>query len=346
MGLYCPCHLGLPRRCRVHGSFAGECPSLGVAVRRDCLCAKPRRCRRRSGDLDSSRRTGAQPRTCDGQAIGDSRLRLGRYTAATPCRGQLQQRRPAYGCVGAGRPHDRGRERTPTRRTRGVRTRPRERQSAARGSQRAGCRRAVRHLPVPGRERSALGRAERQGRVAFGLYRQGGSALADRTQPEGCVADDEAGVLYVGEENHGVWTLSADPRQPAELVPFAKVADGSLRADVEGMALYRAPGEARTHLVVSSQGDSSFAVYDVTNGAHRGSFRVGGHDRIDAVSDTDGIAIDVDAAAGIPERNAGRAGRRQSGRESEFQARVVDGYTSCSRGVAANSRTRRWRGKS
>ena len=74
-----------------------------------------------------------------------------------------------------------------------------------------------------------------------------------RTQPEGCVADDEAGVLYVGEENHGVWTLSADPRQPAELVLFAKVADGILSADVEGMALYRAPGEARTNLVVSSQ---------------------------------------------------------------------------------------------
>ena len=121
-----------------------------------------------------------------------------------------------------------------------------------------------------------------------------------RTQPEGCVADDEAGVLYVGEENHGVWTLSADPRQPAELVLFAKVADGILSADVEGMALYRAPGEARTNLVVSSQGDSSFAVYDVTNGAHRGSFRVGGHDRIDAVSDTDGIASTSTPLPGFP----------------------------------------------
>ena len=58
-----------------------------------------------------------------------------------------------------------------------------------------------------------------------------------RTQPEGCVADDAAGVLYVGEENYGVWTLPADPRQPAELVSFAKVADGILSADVEGMAL-------------------------------------------------------------------------------------------------------------
>ena len=121
-----------------------------------------------------------------------------------------------------------------------------------------------------------------------------------QTQPEGCVVDDAAGVLYVGEENHGVWTLPADPRQPAELVSFAKVADGILSADVEGMALYRVPGEARTELVVSSQGDSSFAVYDVASGAHRVSFRVGGHDTIDAVSDTDGIASTSTPLPGFP----------------------------------------------
>ena len=121
-----------------------------------------------------------------------------------------------------------------------------------------------------------------------------------RTQPEGCVADDAAGLLYVGEENHGVWTLSADPRQPAELAVFAIVDDGILSADVEGMALYRAPGKTRTDLVVSSQGDSSFAVYDTTSGAHRGSFRVDGHDVIDAVSDTDGVASTSVPLPGFP----------------------------------------------
>ena len=133
-----------------------------------------------------------------------------------------------------------------------------------------------------------------------------------RTQPEGCVADDDTGLLYVGEENHGVWTLSADPRQPAELAVFAKVADGILSADVEGMALYRAPGETRTDLVVSSQGDSSFAVYDTTSGAHRGSFRVGGHDAIDAVSDTDGIASKDLGIGESRNRTAARESRRRS----------------------------------
>ena len=38
----------------------------------------------------------------------------------------------------------------------------------------------------------------------------------------------------------------------------------------------------------------------MTNGAHRGSFRVGGHDRIDAVSDTDGIASTSTPLPGFP----------------------------------------------
>ena len=108
------------------------------------------------------------------------------------------------------------------------------------------------------------------------------------TQPEGCVADDEAGVLYVGEENYGVWRLPADPGEPAELVSVAAIEDGALTADVEGLALYRSDGA--TYLVVSSQGDDSYAVYDTTSGAHLGSFRVGDHPQIDETSETDGIA--------------------------------------------------------
>lgn len=109
------------------------------------------------------------------------------------------------------------------------------------------------------------------------------------TQPEGCVADDEEGVLYVGEENHGVWRLPADPGQPAELASVAAIEDGILAADIEGLALYRS-GKA-TYLVVSSQGDNSYAVYDTASGAHLGSFRVGDHPQIDETSDTDGIAV-------------------------------------------------------
>ena len=125
------------------------------------------------------------------------------------------------------------------------------------------------------------------------------------TQPEGCVADDAAGMLYIGEEGYGVWTLTADPAQPAELAAFAAIADGAMTADVEGLALYRARdadgGAARQYLLVSSQGDNSFAVYDTGTGAHMGGFRVGGHDEIDDVSETDGIAATSTPLPGFPD---------------------------------------------
>lgn len=119
------------------------------------------------------------------------------------------------------------------------------------------------------------------------------------TQPEGCVADDENGVLYVGEEGYGVWRLDADPGRPAQLVSFAAIEDGVLTADVEGLALYRTKGAP--YLVVSSQGDDSYAVYDAATSAHLGSFRVGDHPQIDATSDTDGIAATSTPLPGFPE---------------------------------------------
>lgn len=118
------------------------------------------------------------------------------------------------------------------------------------------------------------------------------------TQPEGCVADDETGVLYVGEENYGVWRLPAEPGLPAELASVAAIEDGILAADVEGLALYRS--DTTTYLVVSSQGDDSYAVYDTQSGAHLGSFRVGNHPRIDETSDTDGIAVTSVPLPGLP----------------------------------------------
>ena len=119
------------------------------------------------------------------------------------------------------------------------------------------------------------------------------------TQPEGCVADDENGLLYVGEEGYGVWRLRADPGQPAQLVSFAAIEDGVLTADVEGLAMYRTKG--MHYVVVSSQGDNSYAVYDAGSGTHVGSFRVGDHPQIDETSDTDGIAVTSTPLPGFPE---------------------------------------------
>ena len=119
-----------------------------------------------------------------------------------------------------------------------------------------------------------------------------------QTQPEGCVADDETGVLYVGEENYGVWRLPADPAEPVELMSVAAIQDGALVADVEGLALYRS--DEASYLVVSSQGDNSYAVYETTSNAHLGSFRVGNHPQIDGTSETDGIAVSSVPLPGFP----------------------------------------------
>lgn len=111
------------------------------------------------------------------------------------------------------------------------------------------------------------------------------------SQPEGCVADDAAERLFLGEEKRGVWTVSARADAPARLQLVLGVGP-QLRADVEGMGLYQAG--AANYLVVSSQGNSRFVVLDAQPPfAVRGTFRIGLNLEagIDGVSDTDGLEV-------------------------------------------------------
>lgn len=110
-------------------------------------------------------------------------------------------------------------------------------------------------------------------------------------QPEGCVADDLRGRLFVGEEDRGVWTLSAQAQDPA--APQLIHAVGKeLQADVEGLALYQGPRHA--YLLVSSQGNDSYVVYDAEAPyALRGVFRAGLNAQagVDGASETDGLEL-------------------------------------------------------
>lgn len=106
---------------------------------------------------------------------------------------------------------------------------------------------------------------------------------------EGCVVDDRRQRLFLAEEEHGIWTMSADASLADKLHPVLPIGQ-YLTADVEGLAIYH--GQKRAYLIASSQGDSSFAVLDVEPPyAYRGSFRIGinAHKGIDGVSDTDGL---------------------------------------------------------
>lgn len=122
---------------------------------------------------------------------------------------------------------------------------------------------------------------------------------ATETQPEGCVVDDDVQKIYVGEEEVGIWWLSARPQDPPDLVSVASVGEHSLAADIEGLTLYH--GESTTYLIASSQGNNSYAVFDTADHTYKGSFRVGESRRIDGTSDTDGIAATTLAVRGMEE---------------------------------------------
>jgi len=113
--------------------------------------------------------------------------------------------------------------------------------------------------------------------------------FAVATQPEGCVADDARGRLYLGEEGRGIWRYDLGTTPVAgELI--AEAPSAMLMPDVEGLALLE-DGEA-TWLIASSQGDSAFAVWKVgdTEALFFGRFSVVEANGIDAVTGTDGVA--------------------------------------------------------
>lgn len=111
------------------------------------------------------------------------------------------------------------------------------------------------------------------------------------SQPEGCVADDELATLYVGEEQVGVWRYGAEPDRGAAREMVDGVGNSRLVADVEGLGLYEQDSGAG-YLVVSSQGNHSYALYTRGDGnSYIGSFRVGAGRGIDGVQETDGLAV-------------------------------------------------------
>jgi len=117
-------------------------------------------------------------------------------------------------------------------------------------------------------------------------------SFAVGSQTEGCVADDDLGDLYIGEETRGIWRYGADPDAATGREPVDSTGPGGhLEPEVEGLALAVGTGNSRW-LVASSQGNSSFAVYRRSGGnEYVNSFAIKGGDDIDAVEETDGIDV-------------------------------------------------------
>lgn len=112
------------------------------------------------------------------------------------------------------------------------------------------------------------------------------------SQTEGCVADDELGQLYVGEETKGIWKFGADPEDGDTGILIAAVSpSGPLVGQVEGLTLTYGP-DGTGYLFASSQGDSSYAVFRREGGhSYVGTFRITAQGGVDGADESDGIDV-------------------------------------------------------
>jgi len=113
--------------------------------------------------------------------------------------------------------------------------------------------------------------------------------LSTASQSEGCAADDRARRLFLAEEKLGLFSYGAEPTASAARATVDLVSGPNLVADVEGVAVARGVGGGPSYLLVSSQGDSTYHVYDLAPPhTHRRSYTVAASGTIDGATLTDG----------------------------------------------------------
>jgi 3-phytase len=112
-------------------------------------------------------------------------------------------------------------------------------------------------------------------------------------QTEGMTADLETGILYVGEENGGIWKYHAEPDSNTirqKIAMSDTLSNSDVAYDIEGLTIYYA-SEGKGYLIASSQGNNSYLLFERqgTN-AYIGSFSIK-QGMVDGVEDTDGIDV-------------------------------------------------------
>ena len=106
---------------------------------------------------------------------------------------------------------------------------------------------------------------------------------------EGMAADDATGVIFVSREDHGLYRYSAAPGGSTTPTTVDTVGAGNLVADVEDVAIARhADGDK---LLLSSQGDSSYHVYNLATLTHEQRFTIARPGGSTSVLDTDGLDV-------------------------------------------------------
>lgn len=110
------------------------------------------------------------------------------------------------------------------------------------------------------------------------------------SQTEGMAADDSYGKIYIAEENKGLWCYDAEPNSKTKRKKIISVDAPNMAADFEGVTIYKT-NEKKGFVILSSQGNNSYAVFDRITNQYLGSFRLIDGNEIDGTSDTDGIDV-------------------------------------------------------
>ena len=114
----------------------------------------------------------------------------------------------------------------------------------------------------------------------------------EESQAEGLVVDRELGFFYVAlEGGFGIFKYAAEPNDSEEATPIRSLNTSALLPDVEGLTIYYGPN-GTGYLLASSQGDSSYAVFErAGDNTYLGSFIVGDNNAIDQASESDGADV-------------------------------------------------------
>ena len=112
------------------------------------------------------------------------------------------------------------------------------------------------------------------------------------SQIEACVADDELGVLYIGEERVGIWKYAAEPSGGTGRIAVDSTGPtGFLTPDVEGLTIFIGAG-GTGYLLASSQGRDAFNVYRREGrNEYVATFTVEEGNGIDRVTHSDGVDV-------------------------------------------------------
>lgn len=115
--------------------------------------------------------------------------------------------------------------------------------------------------------------------------------LKVKSQPEGMVADDNNGILYIGVEEAGIMKFKAAPKDQSEpeWLAGSDSTNSDISYDIEGLALYTV--DDQQYLIASSQGSFSYAIFQLGEDEKYLTSFVIKDGTVDGVEETDGLEV-------------------------------------------------------